>query len=66
MVFMEDSAIDEIPHVLLITLGKVEHGFRIPVRRFPEAFPLWVFPEAFEDRPYSSGQLLDPLLVFLG
>lgn len=66
MVFMEDSTIDKIPHVLLIALGKVEHGFRIPIRRFPEAFSLWVFPEAFENCPDSSGQLLDALLVFLG
>ena len=65
MVLMEDRAVDKVPHVLLVSLGKVEHSFRIPVRCFSETLPIGVFTKTFKDCPHSPRELLNPRLIFL-
>ena len=65
MVLVEDRAIDQVPHVLLITLGEIEHRLCVPGRSLPKPFSLRILPDTLEDCLYGPRQFLDPLLGLL-
>lgn len=65
MVLVKDSAIDQVAHVLLVTLGEIEHRLCVPFRRLPQPFSLRILPDTLENCLYGPRQFLDPLLSLL-
>lgn len=64
MVFRKYRIIDQIPHILFVSLGEKEHSLRIPFRGTSKPFTLWIFTNAFEngfDCPFQFLQPLQPL-----
>lgn len=67
MILVEDSAIDDVAEVLLVTLGEEQHGLGIALRCIQQTLTVRVLAEAFEHRPHSTRELLQVLcLLFLG
>lgn len=66
MIFMEDRTIDKIPNILLITLGKVEHGLGISLWGFAQALSFRILSDTLQNRPDSSCKLLNALLCLFG
>jgi hypothetical protein len=67
MVLVEDGAIHQVPHILLVTLGEVKHSFGISHWGFAETLPFWIFSNAFQDRSDSSRELVKSFLgLFFG
>lgn len=66
MVLVENRPVDQIPYVLFIPLGEVQHGFRIPRRRLPQSLPFRILPDTFEDGLHCPSQLLDTLVGLFG
>jgi hypothetical protein len=62
MIFVEDRAVDQIPHVLLIPLREIEHRLRVPLRCLAQALPVRIFPDTLQNRLDGSRQLLDALV----
>ena len=65
MVFVENCAVDQVPHILLITLGEVKHGLGVPFRGLSKTLTLGIFTNTFQNRPHCPSKLVDALLVFL-
>src|SRR5690348_10199558 len=63
VVLVEHCAIDQVPHILLITLGEVEHGLGISLWSLAETLALWILTNTFQDRPYRSREFLNTLLI---
>ena len=55
---VEDSFVDEILDVLLVALGKEEHGLCVAVWSGKETLTIWVLSQALKDSAHSTGQLL--------
>lgn len=56
--FVEDSFVDEVLDVLLVSLGEEEHGLCVAVWSGKETLTVWVLPQALEDSSHSTSQLL--------
>ena len=54
VVLMEDSTIDNVTHVLLVSFGEEEHGLCISIRRITQSFALRVFSYAFKNSLHGS------------
>lgn len=66
VIFMENSTVDEIPNILLVSLCEVKHSLGVSLGRLPQSFSLRVLSDAFQNSSHSTGQLLDALFVLLG
>lgn len=66
MILMEDRTIDKIPYILLIALGKVEHGLGISLWGLAQALSFRVLSDTLQNRPNSSCELLNALLCLFG
>lgn len=53
--FVEYSIIDDIPHILLVTLSEEEEGFRVSLWSRFETFSVWVFSYTLENGSDSTG-----------
>ena len=65
VVLVEDGAVDQVPNVLLIALGEVEHGLGISLWGLAKTFSLGILSDTFKNGPDSSGQLLNSLVGLL-
>lgn len=52
--FVEDSVINNIPHILLVTFCEEQHSFRISLWCTKQSFTIRVFANTFEDRAHGS------------
>lgn len=66
MVLVENRIVDNVPDILLIALRKVEHRFRISRWCIEDAFSVWVFANAFQDRSDGSSHLLESFGCLFG
>lgn len=48
VVFVEDSAINNVPQIFFVAFGEVHHSLCITLRRAMKAFSFWVFSDAFK------------------
>lgn len=58
VIFVEDSAINNVPQILFVTFGEVHHSLCIALRRTMKALSFWVFSNAFKQSTDCSGELL--------
>ena len=58
VILVKNSPVDQIPHVLFVTLCEEHHGLCVSIRRAQKTFAVWVFTDAFEDRAYGAGEFL--------
>jgi hypothetical protein len=65
VILVEDSAVDQVPNILLVTLGEVKHGLGVSLGCLTKPFSLRILADAFENRADSSGQLLKSLFGLL-
>lgn len=65
VVFVENSPIYQVSHVLFIALSEKEHSFGVPLRGLSEALSLWILANAFENGPHSPCKFLYSLLSLL-
>lgn len=65
MVLVEDGAVDQVPNVLLVALGEVQHGLGISLGGLTKTFSLGVLSDTFKNGSDSSGQLLNSLVGLL-
>jgi hypothetical protein len=57
VIFVEDSAVNNVPQVLLVALGKVHHSFCITLRSTMETLSFRVFSNTLEQSTDCSGEL---------
>ena len=65
MVFVKDSTVNKVSHILFVAFCEVHKSFRISFRRFSQAFSFWVFADALEDRADSVSEFVESNLGFL-
>lgn len=65
VVFVENSPIDQVSHVLFIALCEKEHSSGVSFRGGSETLSLWILANAFENGPHSSCQFLYSLFRLL-
>ena len=58
VILVEDSAVDNVPQVLLVALGKVHHSFCITLRGTVKTLSFWVLADTLEQSTDCSGELL--------
>lgn len=58
MILVEDSAVNNVPQVLLVALGKVHHSFGITFGGSMKTLSFWVLSNALEQSADCSGELL--------
>lgn len=58
VIFVKDSAINNVPQILFVAFGEVHHSLCITLRRAVKALSFWVFSDAFEQCTDCSGELL--------
>jgi hypothetical protein len=57
VVFVKDGTINNVSQILLVTFGKVHHGFRITFGRAMETFSFRIFSNTLEQGTDCSGEL---------
>jgi hypothetical protein len=65
MVLVENGTIDQIPDILFVALGEVEHSLGITLRGFTETLTLWVFTNTLQNCSHGTGKLLNSGFVLL-
>lgn len=55
---VEDSFVDEVLNVLLVSLGEEEHSLCVAVWSGKETLTVWVLSQALKDSAHSTSQLL--------
>lgn len=58
VILVEDSAVNNVPQVLLVALGKVHHSFCITFGGTMKTFSFWVLSNTLEQRTDCSRELL--------
>lgn len=62
---LEDGAIDDIAHVLLVPLCEEEHRLGVPLRGGQQALAVSVLAHALEYRPHGAAHARQPLVRLL-
>jgi len=57
VIFVEDSAINNVPQVLLVALGKVHHSFCITFGSTVKTLPLGILSDTLEQSTNCSREL---------
>lgn len=65
VVLVENSVVDQVPNILLVALGEIEHGLGISHGGLTKSFSFRVLADTFQDCADSSGHLLKSLLGLL-
>jgi hypothetical protein len=66
VIFVEDSAIDEISHVLFVAFCEVHESFRVSLGGLAKSFSLGIFADTFEDGSDGTSQFIQSCLSLLG
>jgi hypothetical protein len=56
--FIEDRSIDDFVEGLGITPRQEPHGIGYPLGSLEQSFPIWIFTNALNNRPYRSHHFL--------
>lgn len=66
VVFVKDGSVDDIPQVLLVTLGEEEQCLCVPLGCVQQTLTIWILAQTLKHCPYSARQLLQILrLLFV-
>lgn len=64
MIFVEDSPVDQVPHILLVSLSKVKHSFGVALGGLAKALAFGIFSNTLQNCPYGTCKLLHTLFIF--
>lgn len=62
MVLVENSPINKVTDILLVTFGEVEHSLGISLGCLPQSLSFGILTNALQDSSDGSGQLLNTII----
>lgn len=58
VILVKNRIVDDVAQVLFVSLGKVEHRFRVPLWCSPQPFAIGIFTKALEYGAHGASKLL--------
>lgn len=65
VVLVENSAINDVPQVLLVAFGEEQHGLCVALRRVEQALAVGILAQTLQHSPHRARQLLQVLRLLL-
>lgn len=66
MVLVENSPINKVTDILLVTFGEVKHSLGISLGCLPQSFSFGILTNALQNGSDSSGQFLNTIVKLFG